>query len=65
MQELSDEIQVFGFTWMNDDREDKQVRGKIALGHVEIDVKMSNSMKFRKKSGLQIYISFIHGELRE
>ena len=50
---------------MNDDREDKQVRGKIALGHVEIDIKMSNSMEFRKKSGLQIYISFIHGELRE
>lgn len=34
----------------------------VVLGHVEIDINMSYSLEFRKKSGLQINTSFIHKE---
>lgn len=41
------------------------MRKVVALGHVEIDVKISCSLELRKKSGLQVNISFTQMESRE
>lgn len=37
-------------------------RKVVALGHVEIGIKMSCSLELREKSGLRISVSFTHME---